>query len=122
MISTIALYSSHLGHGILLILTSGEVLMLMQFSKFLYSASGDRGFISKRLDVVGVMEHLVLLGVAPKSVVFIIFTFSLIALFFFLIVFFLMIVVVVVVLRQLLSFLRVFCCRYHDHISKESSP
>jgi hypothetical protein len=102
--------------------------MLMQFRKFLYAASGDRGFISKRLDVVGVMEHLVLLGVAPKSVVFIIFTFSLVALFFFffffffLIVFFLMIVVVVVVLRQLLSFLRVFCCRYHDHISKESSP
>jgi hypothetical protein len=64
------------------------------------------------------MEHLVLLGIAPKSVVFIIFAFILVALFFFffLIVFFLlMIVVVVVLLRQLLSFLHVFSCRYRDH-------
>jgi hypothetical protein len=54
------------------------------------------------------VERLILLGVAPRSVVFIIFTFSLVALlFFFLIVFFLpMIVIVVVVLRQLWLFYR----------------
>jgi hypothetical protein len=57
------------------------------------------------------VERLILLGVAQGSVVFIIFTFNLVALFFFLP----MIIVVVVVLRQLLSFVRVFSCRYHDH-------
>jgi hypothetical protein len=63
------------------------------------------------------VERLVLLCVAPKSVLFIIFTFNLVALFFFfLVVFFLpMIVIVVVVLRQLLSFWRVFSCWYRDH-------
>jgi hypothetical protein len=69
------------------------------------------------------MEHLVLLSVAPRSVVFIIFTFSLVALFFFfffLIVFFLpTIVIVVVVLRQLWLFyrcsVRLLSLRYHDH-------
>jgi hypothetical protein len=45
------------------------------------SASGDRGFISKSLDLFDVVERLILLGVAPKSVVFIFFTFSLVALF-----------------------------------------
>jgi hypothetical protein len=62
------------------------------------------------------VERLVLLGVAPRSVVFIIFAFSLVALFFF---FLPMIVIVVVVLRQLwlfyrcsLRFLSLMC---HDH-------
>jgi hypothetical protein len=58
------------------------------------------------------MERLILLGVAQGSVVFIIFAFSLVALFSF---FLLMVVVVVVVLWRLLSFLCVFSCRYHDH-------
>jgi uncharacterized membrane protein len=67
------------------------------------------------------VERLILLGVAPRSVVFIIFAFSLIALFFFLlIVFFLpMIVIVVVVLLQLWLFyrcsLRFLSLRCHDH-------
>jgi Flp pilus assembly protein TadB len=100
---------------------SGDVDAFQQIPQ---SASGDRGFISKSLDLVGIMERLVLLGVAPKSVVFIIFAFCLVALFFFLlIVFFLpMIVVVVVVRRQLLSFLRVFSYRYCDHNLKEVLP
>jgi hypothetical protein len=80
-------------------------------------ADGDRGFISGGLDLVGVTECLILLGVTQGSVVFIIFAFSLVALFFFfLVVFFLpMIVVVVIVLRHLLSFLCVFFCRYRHH-------
>jgi hypothetical protein len=67
------------------------------------------------------VERLVLLGVAPRSVVFIIFAFSLVALFFFLlIVFFLpMIVIMVVVLRQLWLFyrcsLRFLSLRCHNH-------
>jgi hypothetical protein len=61
------------------------------------------------------VEHLILLGVAQRSVVFIIFAFNLVALFFFFLVLFLMVIIVVVILRQLLSFLRVFSCRYHDH-------
>jgi hypothetical protein len=68
------------------------------------------------------VEHLVLLSVAPRSVVFIIFTFSLVALFFFffLIVFFLpTIVIVVIVLRQLWLFyrcsVRLLSLRHHDH-------
>jgi hypothetical protein len=67
------------------------------------------------------VECLVLLGVAPRSVVFIIFAFSLVALFFFfLIVFFLpMIIIVVVVLRQLWLFyrcsLRFSSLRCHNH-------
>jgi hypothetical protein len=62
------------------------------------------------------MEHLVLLDVAPRSVVFIFFTFSLVSLFFFLflIVFFLPLVMVII-LWHLLSFLHVFPCRYCDH-------
>jgi hypothetical protein len=49
------------------------------------------------------VEHLILLSIALRSAVFIIFTFSLVALFFFLLIvfFFPMIVIVVVVLRQL---------------------
>jgi hypothetical protein len=66
------------------------------------------------------VECLILLGVAPRSVVFIIFIFILVALFFFLVVFFLpMIVVVVIVLRQLWLFyrcsLRFSSLRCHDH-------
>jgi hypothetical protein len=90
---------------------SGDVDVVQQIPQ---SASGDRGFISKRFDLVGVVECLVLLGVAPRSVVFIFFTFNLIATFFFLIVFFLLLVMVVV-LRHRLSFLRVFPSRYCDH-------
>jgi hypothetical protein len=65
---------------------SGDVDVVQQIPQ---PASGDRGFISKSFDLVGVVECLVLLGVAPRSVVFIFFTFSLVATFFVLIVFFL---------------------------------
>jgi hypothetical protein len=66
---------------------SGDVDAVQQIPQ---SASGDRGFISKSFDLVGIVECLILLDVAPRSVVFIIFTSSLVALFFFfLIVFFL---------------------------------
>jgi hypothetical protein len=86
-------------------------------------AAGDRSFIFGGLDLVSIVEHLILLGVAQRSVVFIIFGFRLVALFFFLIVFFfLMIVVVVVILWQLLSFLHVFCYQYHDHNVEEVLP
>jgi hypothetical protein len=69
------------------------------------------------------VQRLILLSVAPRSVVFIIFTFNLVALFFFfflLVVFFLpVIVVVLVVLRQLWLFyqcsLRFLSLRCHDH-------
>jgi hypothetical protein len=97
---------------------SGDVDAVQQIPQ---SASGNRGFISKSFDLVGIVECLILLGVAPRSVVFIIFAFSLVALFFFLlIVFFLpMIVIVVVVLRQLWLFyrcsLRFLSLRCHDH-------
>jgi hypothetical protein len=85
------------------------------------SASRDRGFIFKSFDLIGVVERLILLSIAPRSVVFIIFAFRLVALFiFFLIVFFLpMIVIVVVVLRQLWLFyrcsLRFLSLRCHNH-------
>jgi hypothetical protein len=93
---------------------SGDVDAVQQIPQ---SASGDRGFISKSFDLIGIMECLVLLSVAPRSIVFIIFAFSLVALFFF---FFLpMIVVVVIVLRQLWLFyrcsLRFLSLRCHDH-------
>jgi uncharacterized membrane protein len=93
---------------------SGDVNAVQQIPQ---STGGDRGFISKSLDLVGVVEHLILLGVAQRSVVFIIFTFNVVALFFFffLILFLLMVIVVVVILRQLFSFLCVFSCRYRDH-------
>jgi hypothetical protein len=61
------------------------------------------------------MECLILLGVAPRSVVFIFFTFSLVALFFFFLIVFFIPLVVVIVLRHLFSFLHVFPCRYYDH-------
>jgi hypothetical protein len=93
---------------------SGDVEVVQQI---LQPAGEDRGFTSCGLDLVGITERLVLLGITERSVVFIFFAFNLVALFFFLpIVFFLpMIVVVVIVLRQLLSFLRVFSCWYHDY-------
>jgi hypothetical protein len=84
---------------------SGDVDAVQQIPQ---SASGDRGFISKSLDLNVIVEHLVLLGVTPKSVVFIIFTFSLVALFFFSLVVFFLLMVMVVVLWQLLSFLCFF--------------
>jgi hypothetical protein len=91
--------------------------MLRWFNKSLSLPVGMGGFISGGLDLVGVAECLVLLGVPKGSIVFNIFTFNLVALFFiFLVVFFLLTVVVVVVfLRQLLSFLCVFSYRYRDH-------
>jgi hypothetical protein len=61
------------------------------------------------------VEHLIFLGIAPKSVVFIIFTFSLVALLVFFLVVFFPLMVMVIVLWQLLSFLRVFSCWYRDH-------
>jgi hypothetical protein len=88
---------------------SGDVEVAQQIPQ---PASGDQGFISSGLDLVGVVEHLILLDVAQGSVVFIIFAFSLVALFSF---FLLMVIVVVVILPQLLSFLCVFSYRYHDH-------
>jgi hypothetical protein len=83
---------------------SGDVEVVQQIPQ---PVGGDQGFIFGGLDHVGITEQLILLGVTQGSVVFIMFAFSLVALFFFLlVVFFLpMIVVVVVVLRQLLSFL-----------------
>ena len=86
---------------------SGDVDVVQQIPQ---SAGGDRGFIYKSFDLVGVVERLVLLVVATRSVVFIIFAFNLIAFFFSI----LMVIVVVVALRQLLSFLCVFSRRYHD--------
>jgi hypothetical protein len=92
---------------------SGDVDAVQQIPQ---SASGDWGFISKSFDLIGVVERLVLLGVAPRNVVFLFFAFSLVALFFFffLVVFF-SLLVLVVILRHMLSFLRVFQCRYSDH-------
>jgi hypothetical protein len=74
---------------------SGDIDVFQQIPQ---SASGDRGFISKSFDFDGVVEYLILLGVAPRSVVFIFFTFFLVATFFFLL-------VMVVVLRHRWSFL-----------------
>jgi hypothetical protein len=73
--------------------------MLQQILQF---ASGDWGFISKSFDFIVVVEYLVLLGVARRSVAFIFFAFSVVAIFFFFIVFFFLLVVV---LRHRLSFL-----------------
>jgi hypothetical protein len=69
------------------------------------SASVDQGFISKIFDLVGVVECLVLLSVAPRSVVFIFFAFSLVATFFFFLTVFFLLLVMVVVLQHRLSFL-----------------
>jgi hypothetical protein len=91
---------------------SGDVDAVQQIPQ---SAGGDRGFISKSFDLISVMEHLVLLGIAPRSAVFIFFAFSLVALFFFFLIVFFLLLVMVIVLRHMLSFLRVFPCRYCDH-------
>jgi hypothetical protein len=91
---------------------SGDVDVVQQIP---HSASGDRGFISKSFDLIGVVERLILLGGAPRSVVFIIFAFSLVALFFFLLIVLFLLLVMVVVLRYRLSFLRVFPYWYCDN-------
>jgi hypothetical protein len=91
---------------------SGDVDVVQQIPQ---SAGGDRGFIYKSFDLVGVVERLILLIVATRSVVFIIFAFSLVALFFFFLIVFFLPLVMVVVLWYWLSFLRVFPCRYCDH-------
>jgi hypothetical protein len=91
---------------------SGDVDAVQQIPQ---SASEDQGFISKSFNLIGIMERLVLLGVAPWNVVFIIFTFSHDALFFFLLIVFFLSLVMVVVLRHRLSFLWVFPCRHYDH-------
>jgi hypothetical protein len=63
------------------------------FQQISQSVSGDRGFISKSFDFIGVVEYLVILGIALRSVVFILFAFSLVAIFIFsFIVFFLLLV------------------------------
>jgi hypothetical protein len=67
------------------------------------------------------VKRLILLGVTPRSVVFILFAFNLVALFFLLVVFF-PLLVMVIVLRHMLSFLRVFPCRYCDHNLKGVLP
>jgi hypothetical protein len=98
---------------------SGDVDVVQQIPQ---SVGGDRGFISKSFDLIGVVQRLILLGVAPRSVVFIFFAFSLVVLFFlFLIVFFLLLVMVVI-LRHMLGFLRVFPYRYCDHNLKGVLP
>jgi hypothetical protein len=90
---------------------SGDVDVVHQIPQF---ASGDQSFISKSFDLVCFVERLVLLGVAPRSVVFIFFAFSLVALFFFFLIVFFLPLVMVVVQQQLLCFLRAFPCRYCD--------
>jgi hypothetical protein len=91
---------------------SGDVDAVQQIPQ---STSGDRGFISKSFELISAVEHLIFLSVAPRSVAFIIFAFSLVALFFFLLIVLFLLLVMVVVLRHRLSFLRVFPCRYCDH-------
>jgi hypothetical protein len=59
---------------------SGDVDVVQQIPQ---PTSWDQGFISKSFDLIGVVERLILLSVAPRSVVFIIFALSLIVLFFF---------------------------------------
>jgi hypothetical protein len=98
---------------------SGDVDVVQQIPQ---SASGDRGFISKRFDLIGIVERLVLLVVAPWSVVFIFFAFSLVALFFLFLVVFFPLLVMVIVLQHMLSFLRVFPYRYCDHNLKGVLP
>jgi hypothetical protein len=75
---------------------SGDVEVVQQIPQ---PVGGDRGFISGGLDLVSIAERLILLGVAQGSVVFIIFTFCLVALFFFfLVVFFLPMIIVVLII------------------------
>jgi hypothetical protein len=81
---------------------SGDVNAVQQIPQ---SASGDRFFISKRFDLVGIIERLIFLRVAPRTIVFIIFALSLVALFFFLLIVLFLLLVMVVVLRHQLSFL-----------------
>jgi hypothetical protein len=65
------------------------------FQQIPQSTSGDWGFISKSFDFISIVEYLILLSIAPRSVVFIFFAYSLVAIFFFFfIVFFLLLVVV----------------------------
>jgi hypothetical protein len=54
---------------------SGDVDVVQQIPQ---SASGDWSLIPKSFDLVGIVECLILLGVAPRSVVFIFFAFSLV--------------------------------------------
>jgi hypothetical protein len=91
---------------------SGDVDAVQQIPQ---SASENQGFISKSFDLIGVVERLVLLGVAPMSVVFTFFAFSLVAIFFFFLVVFFLLLVMVIILQHMLSFLRVFPYRYCDH-------
>jgi hypothetical protein len=81
---------------------SGDVDVVQKIPQ---SACGDRGFIPKSFDHVSIVECLILLGVAPRSVVFIFFTSSLVAIFFFFFIVFFLLLVMVVVLRHRLSFL-----------------
>jgi hypothetical protein len=94
----------------------GDVDVVQQIPQ---STSGDQSFISDSLDFIGLIVHLLLLGIAQRSVVLIIFIFIVAFFFFILDVFFfflmIVIVVVVVILRQLLKFLSVFSCWYRDH-------
>jgi hypothetical protein len=76
------------------------------FQQIPQPASGDWSFISKSFDFIGVVEYLVFLDIALRSVVFIFFAFSLVAIFFFLL---------VMVMWHRLSLLRVFSCRYCDY-------
>jgi hypothetical protein len=72
---------------------SGDVEVVQQIPQ---PTDGDRGFMSGSLDLIGVTERLILLGVPQGSLVFIIFAFSLVALLSF---FLLMVTVIVIVLR-----------------------
>jgi hypothetical protein len=90
---------------------SGDVDAVQQIPQ---STGGDWGFISKGFDLIGVVEHLVLLGVVPTSVIFIFFAFNLVALFSFFLVVFFRLLVMVVILQHMLSFLCVFPCWYDD--------
>jgi hypothetical protein len=86
---------------------SGDVDVVQQIPQYV---SGEHGFIYSGLDLIGILIHLLLLGITQGSVVLIIFVFILVPFFFIL-----MVVVMVVILWQLLSFLRVFSHRYCDH-------
>jgi hypothetical protein len=77
--------------------------------------SWDLGYISKDLDLVGVAVHFFLFDITQRSVIFIIFTFSLVAFFFFFLIVFFFLMIIVVVMQQLLSFTSVFSYWYRDH-------
>jgi hypothetical protein len=81
---------------------SGDVDVIQQISQ---PTGGNRSFISRGLDLIGVMVHLLLSRITQGSVVLIIFVFILVAFFFFNLVvfyFFPMIVVVVVIVAIVL--------------------